>query len=559
MAAAASGRAAAPRLHLADEMRSFLLVAAATLATACSFHTPPLASGGNGSGGDPSGAPDAGVVVGDGGVVADAAGGAADLADPDACTDVAAAPVVIATAPASDEYALTLDAQSASATSWAQADNEALVLDVLRGATVLGQLVLHQGRARFGYGMHVGALAAGDTIAVRVSSLSAKNATPSACVRAPALTSATALGAAGEGLKNAPILEWPVQKRFDDLPLLLGWSKAKKHYELFYTNENGGTVAQCGGGSDGVAAEIARWGRACDIEGVYSYGGTPAWERCTGTVAVAAGAPRMEAAHPIFYYGDGHNRLFESRAGYGAACGTGVPEKADGDLPGWNVQNPGNDAAHDAGLTITLRPLPVDLDALGYAAAGGRREGVVDGYAPWLYRITDEELVREGKQDGSASLPMQRYLYVDVQASNVDGAGDRVCALTVTGGFVLRVHTKAGATLDGPQMTADYMSGTTPWKRLAIPLDRVYAADELAGFTFDAYDGDGIYLLAVGDAFMARPSGDNGATLERVRTGTKTLGVYVDDDSSGCVAGDNAGGPGSKPYPCVGGQYDFAP
>ena len=74
---------------------------------------------------------------------------------------------------------------------------------------------------------------------------------------------------------------------------------------------------------------------ACDIEGVYGYGVTPQWERCTGAVAVAAGAPRLEAAHPILYYGDGHNRLFESRGGYGATCGTGGPEQADGDLVGW--------------------------------------------------------------------------------------------------------------------------------------------------------------------------------------------------------------------------------
>jgi hypothetical protein len=527
------------------------------LAAGCSFHAAPLAVG---DGGNEPGADGATVdAATDGGTMSDDAA-PGDGGDPDACIVVTTSPVVIATAATSDEYALTLDAQSASATAWKTAGNEALVLDVLDGARFLGHLVLHQGAARFVYGMHVGALAAGDRIAVRVSSRSAQGATQQACVRAPALTAAAALGAAAEGLKNAPILKWPVQKSFDDLPLLLGWSKARKHYELVYTNENGGTVVQCGGGSGGIAAEIARWGRACDIEGVYSYGGaTPTWERCTGTVAVAAGAPRTEGAHPILYYGDGHNRLFESRGGYGAACGTGGPEMADGDLAGWNVQNPGNDAAHDDPFTVTIRPLPVDMDAVGYATAGGRREAVVDTYAPWLYRITDEELLREGKQDGAAALPMTRYLFVDVQAADVGGSGDRSCSLTVSGGFVLRVRTADGKTLDGPQMTADYMGGSPAWKRLAIPLDRVYQASELIGFTFDAYDGDGIYLLAVGDAFMPRPSGDNGATLERVRTGVKTIGVYVDDDSSGCAAGSNSGGPGGTPYACVGGQYDFAP
>jgi hypothetical protein len=114
-------------------------------------------------------------------------------------------------------------------------------------------------------------------------------------------------------------------------------------------------------------------------------------------------------------------------------------------------------------------------------------------------------------------------------------------------------------TLDGPQMTADYMGGSPAWKRLAIPLDRVYQASELAGMTFDAYDGDGIYFLAVGDAFMPRASGDNGATLEYVRTGQKKIDVYVDDNSSGCVNGANSAGPGGLAYSCAGGQYDFVP
>jgi hypothetical protein len=480
-----------------------------------------------------------------------------DLATTSACVDVTEAPTVIATAASSDEFALTLDAQSASATSWAQAGNEALVLDVLRGSVLVGHLVLHQGRAPFTYGMHVGALSAGDPIAVRVSARSAPAAQKQARVCTATLRSATDLGPAGEGLKNAPVFLWPAAKTFDDLPLLLGWSRATQHYEIVYTSENGGTVASCGGGASGMRAELARWGRGCDIEGAYSYGGTAQWLRCTGTTTVAANAPRFEGAHPIFYYGDGHNRLFESRGGYGTACGTGAPEHADGDLAGWDVQNPGNEPANDAAFTVTLRPLPVDLDALGFAAARGRREGLVDTYAPWLYRITHLELAREGKIDGSKLLPLERYLYVDVEAADVDGSGDRVCALPVSKGFVLRVKTTDGVTLDGPQMTASYMGGNG-WKRLAIPLDRVYSAGELTGMTFDAYDRDGIYLLAIGDAFMARASGDNGATLERLRSGARAINVYVDDDSSSCAGGVNHGGPAGDAT-CVGGQYDFAP
>src|SRR5439155_3403369 len=135
-----------------------------------------------------------------------------------------------------------------------------------------------------------------------------------------------------EGVIDAPIFRWPVQKAFNDIPLVVGWSKVRKSYQTVMTNEDGGTAEQCGGGASGMQAEIARWGRSTDIEGHYSYGATPSWERCTGRVDVTATPVRMEGSHPIVYWGDGHNRLFEDRSGYGQTCGTGTPEQPDGDF-----------------------------------------------------------------------------------------------------------------------------------------------------------------------------------------------------------------------------------
>jgi len=40
------------------------------------------------------------------------------------------------------------------------------------------------------------------------------------------------------------------------------------------------------------------------------------------------------------------------------------------------------------------------------ASTAERREGIVDTYAPWLYRLVDSELSREGKIDGTQTLPM---------------------------------------------------------------------------------------------------------------------------------------------------------
>jgi hypothetical protein len=180
----------------------------------------------------------------------------------------------------------------------------------------------------------------------------------------------------GEGLVHAPIFRWPIQKHFDDVPLVLGWSQARKSYQTVFTNENGGTVAQCGGGASGVQAEVARWGR------------------CTGSVAFTSVQPRLEAAHLMPYYGDGHNRLYEHRGGYGQACGSGSAEKADGNLDGWNTNSPSTSLADDAGRVIILRPLPVALDAIAYAQFGGHREALIDRYAPWVYRLTAHELPR---------------------------------------------------------------------------------------------------------------------------------------------------------------------
>ena len=156
---------------------------------------------------------------------------------------------------------------------------------------------------------------------------------------------------------------------------------------------------------------------------------------------------------------------------------------------------------------------------------------------------------------------MQEYLYVDVPAADVGGSGDSYCSpLGVSGGFKLRVKLADGTVLSGPQMTADYFGGSPGWKRYALPLGKAIATSEMVGMTFDAYDNDGIYLLDVGDAFVPRPSGSAGATLDYLRKGTRAENVYVDDGSSGCSGGVNASGPvAGYPYPCVGGFYDFTP
>jgi hypothetical protein len=338
----------------------------------------------------------------------------------------------------------------------------------------------------------------------------------------------------------------------------VGWSKSHSSYQTVMTNENGGTAEICGGGASGMQAEIARWGRSTDIEDHYHYGTQPSWERCTGRAEITDTPLRMEAKHPILYEGSGHNRLFESRGGYGRVCGAKKPEKPDGDLDGWNINNKSDAIADDAGKVIILRPLPVDLDALDYPHFGGRREALSDHYAPWIYRLTSLELAREGKIDDAKTLAMERYLYVDVQVSDVGGLGGTYCAKGVTGGFKVRLTTKKGAKIDSPQITKAYASGGKhDWKRVAIALPKGIVAADIDHFTVDAYDKDGMYLTGLGDAFIPAADGDNGAKLVYVRRGIVTVADYIDDDSSGCTHGTTHGGPDGAAYTCVGGEVDL--
>lgn len=476
-----------------------------------------------------------------------------------ACEGTAIGPgevVELGTVARTDEQLLSLPARALTPTSWDTLGAEALILDVAVDGRVIGQLLMHQGVRRFAYTMTLGALDAGAKVTAAISPRSATTR-PIACVGDASLTPGADLGDAAEGLANAPIFVWPSTKRFDDVPLVLGWSKATQGYEVIYTNENGGTTTLCGDPIVGMQLLYARWGRGSDVERIWQYGPPPArWLRCTMRSTVDDFPVRMEDAHPVLYYGDGHNNLFEDRSGYGATCGRGIGERSDGQIPGWNTENPGNDVANDAAVSVILRPAPIDLDATGYAMFGGRREAMADLFAPWIYRVTAEELAREGKIDGVHSLALDQYLYVDVHAAGVDGGGDAVCGLAPTQGFELDLLVDQGpvpAQVPGVRMTGRYFGGDDAWKRLALPLPAGVEAADVRRFVFDAFDADGIYLLELGDAFrvVADDASETGVTLDFVRMGAKTVGAYVDDDDTDCVDGVNTGSPTGEPVPCA--------
>ncbi len=490
---------------------------------------------------------DGSLAQDDAAVSADAARDAAATCAP--VTDVS--DTTLLTAVAAGEYVLTIPARSTSKTSWGAAQNEALILDVRRNGTFLAHVVLHQGQAQFAYTMHTGALAKGDVLTARVSTLSAMNAAPSATICAPSLVSAASFGAMAEAVTHAPIYVWPIPKRFDDVPLVVSYGRGSKEFVSFFTNENGGTTQLCGGGADGLTQEIRLWGRASDIESSYN-GGTGVFERCGN--AGGTGTLRMEAAHPFLYYGNGHNNLFEDRSGYGNSCGSSGDNKADGDLPGWGSAASG--ASDDTKYSVVLRPVPFDSDAIAYSLGGAPRERVIASYAPWLHRLTGLEVGREGKVDNVETFTFDRYLHADVYVADVDGPNFMCPPTFQGGGFVLRSHTKDGVTDSAGRITT-YSCSAQQWKHVSIPLASPHAASDFDQLIFDAYDNDGIYILAIGDVYVVAADGDNGATLGSVRKGAKVLGQYVDDDQSGCVAGMSTYN--GKMYPCVANLYSFAP
>ncbi len=521
--------------------------AAVFLVVACACGT----DGGQPSdGGFDASAPDASV---DAAIPVDAArDGAIDApadAAPQCLTITDATAVTIATASVAGEHILQFDGTSASATSWGTAGNEALILEIAKNGTFVTHVILHQGATSFGYGTHLGVLAQGDVITARVSTLSAQNAVRSANVCSAALTPSSALGALGPAIDNAPIWVWPTEKRFDDVPLVVGWSPGG--YTTFFTNENGGTTELCGGGAQGLEAEIRLWGRACDIESDYSYAQST-FERCTGSASSTM--LRFEAAHPFLYHGDGHNRAFEDRSGYGSTCGTSSDDEPDGALTGWGAPSP--DPKDDSKYAIILRPIPVSSAAVAYAFGGAPRERVLTNDAPWMFRLAGLETQREGKIDGSQTFTYDRYLHADVYVADVDGTSSS-CPLTgINGGFRLRAHTTNNVTSSSGEITSASVSGQQ-WKHVSVPLDAVHVASDFDQLIFDAYDNDGIYLLGIGDVYILTANGKNGATVSTVRAGAKAMAEYVDDDSSGCTNGMSTYN--AQQYPCVGGQYAFTP
>jgi hypothetical protein len=441
-----------------------------------------------------------------------------------------AVPTINLRAPtAAGEIGVRLDITS-NATSWGESGNEGVILELSQADRFIGHMILHQGATRFSYDMHLGKIDSAKPVLAKLSKLSASKSALKVCVHARTFLPVAA-GADGDKQRNAPVYLRPIEKRFDDVPLLVGWSSAKKSYVTVYSSENGGTVELCGGGSKGMQAEISRWGRSTDIEGLYSYadgadGGT--WNRCTGKTSMADVALRKDGSHPLFYYGDGHNRVFENRAGYGATCGSAKAEKP-ASYVGWGAGSAQESAADDNKHSITLRPWPVDLDPLGFATFAGRSEALANTYAPWIYRVASLELARERRIDEQRVFDIGGYIYADVLVTGTAGQGDSFCsAEPAAGGFAVSVVTRNGKRWPGARITGSVVGAGKGWKRVAIPVDAVAKLADIVAIEFQSFDGNAITLHAIADVFRASAAGGNGAVIDYRLRGEKNLNLQSD-------------------------------
>jgi len=198
--------------------------------------------------------------------------------------------------------------------------------------------------------------------------------------------------------------------RFSDLPLVMWYGTEPSprgtwlRYSVVFSNEDGGTPPD---------RLMATWGRVTDIEYVF------------GVELDAAGHVLAEE-----FQGPEHRYL--------AFAGEHV-----GRHPVLHVVTANNMVDEHGGAPERFAPAPVPL-----AMAGGAREVVMDG-SPWLYRVSSEELVREGRVDpaarpGSGKVPdPRRFVYVEA-CGETAGA-----ALAIDAGFGSGAGALAWAASDG--------------------------------------------------------------------------------------------------------------
>jgi len=269
------------------------------------------------------------------------------------------------------------------AASWARTGHEGAVLRLMVDGRYSQHLVLSRGAEPAPYRVLLGALDAGDHEATLFVERGRPGVPPDAVVVEAVDASVTPAGTLEHrALAHSPFIHARAGTvdRFSDVPLLMWYATQPSprgtwlRYSVIFSNEDGGTPAD---------KLMATWGRLTDIEYVY------------GVELDTAG--RILSAE---YQGPDHRFL--------PFAGQRV-----GQHPVLYVVTE-NNMTSDRGESaerFALAPIPFEI-------TGGSREVIMDAH-PWLYRVSSEEALREGRVDaasrpGSGRVPdPRRFVYVE--------------------------------------------------------------------------------------------------------------------------------------------------
>ena len=136
------------------------------------------------------------------------------------------------------------------------------------------------------------------------------------------------------------------------------------------------------------------------------------------------------------------------------------------------------------------------------------------------------------------------------------GSGDGVCSLITRGGFQVDVSTPHGK-VAGPRITATISAARSTGSASPSRSIRVYTAADIDALHFKSHGSDGLYLLGIGNAFIVKPRGDNGAVVEYVSRGRQRVNVFLDENVTSCQKGSD--GPHRNSFPCVGRSHMVRP
>lgn len=280
--------------------------------------------------------------------------------------------------------------------SWARTGHEGAVLRVMIDGRYSQHLVLSRGAEPAPYRILLGALDAGAHQAAFFVERASSGVSVDAVVVDDVEALVTSPGTTGhQALAHSPFIHARAGTvaRFSDIPLLMWYATEPSprgtwiRYSVVFSNEDGGTPAD---------RLMATWGRLTDIEYVY------------GVELDAAG--RILAAE---YQGPDHQFL--------PFAGVRV-----GEHPLLYVVTENNMTSDRgaAGERFALAPIPFEI-------TGGSREVIMDAH-PWLYRVSSEEAMREGRVEassrpGSGKVPdPRRFVYVEAcgEAENATIAFD---------------------------------------------------------------------------------------------------------------------------------------